>query len=115
MFSGDVIDSHSEFASSDNKVATTASLAIGVLHGGFIIPPWGMQLAGLRVLTDHEIFRRERRIRRARKYTTGSSIESLTALTPGDYVVHLEHGVGTVSYTHLRAHETPEHLVCRLL
>ena len=23
--------------------------------------------------------------------------------------------VGTVSYTHLRAHETPEHLVCRLL
>src|SRR5678815_5819636 len=28
-----------------------------------------------------------------------------------------EHGVGleTVSYTHLRAHETPEHLVCRLL
>src|SRR5678816_3474685 len=24
-------------------------------------------------------------------------------------------GLGTVSYTHLRAHETPEHLVCRLL
>eukprot|EP00658_Telonema_sp_P-2_P058188 TRINITY_DN46623_c0_g1_i1.p2 TRINITY_DN46623_c0_g1~~TRINITY_DN46623_c0_g1_i1.p2 ORF type:complete len:145 (-),score=38.54 TRINITY_DN46623_c0_g1_i1:91-525(-) len=24
-------------------------------------------------------------------------------------------GGGTVSYTHLRAHETPEHLVCRLL
>src|SRR5678816_4528909 len=24
-------------------------------------------------------------------------------------------GVGSVSYTHLRAHETPEHLVCRLL
>ena len=22
---------------------------------------------------------------------------------------------GSVSYTHLRAHETPEHLVCRLL
>src|SRR5674536_99100 len=25
------------------------------------------------------------------------------------------HDVGPVSYTHLRAHETPEHLVCRLL
>ena len=25
------------------------------------------------------------------------------------------HGTNTVSYTHLRAHETPEHLVCRLL
>jgi transcription-repair coupling factor (superfamily II helicase) len=72
----------------------SATLAIGVLHGGFIIPPWGYQSQGLRVLTDHEIFRRERRIRRARKYTTGTSIESLTALTPGDYVVHLEHGVG---------------------
>ena len=72
----------------------SATLAIGVLHGGFIIPPWGYQSKGLRVLTDHEIFRRERRIRRARKYTTGTSIESLTALTPGDYVVHLEHGVG---------------------
>ena len=23
--------------------------------------------------------------------------------------------IDTVSYTHLRAHETPEHLVCRLL
>eukprot|EP00658_Telonema_sp_P-2_P016758 TRINITY_DN16493_c0_g1_i1.p2 TRINITY_DN16493_c0_g1~~TRINITY_DN16493_c0_g1_i1.p2 ORF type:complete len:103 (-),score=24.57 TRINITY_DN16493_c0_g1_i1:93-401(-) len=26
-----------------------------------------------------------------------------------------EVGVKAVSYTHLRAHETPEHLVCRLL
>src|SRR5678816_3536066 len=25
------------------------------------------------------------------------------------------HNYATVSYTHLRAHETPEHLVCRLL
>ena len=73
---------------------TPAVLAIGVLHGGFIIPPWGSQSPGLRVLTDHEIFRRERRIRRARRYTTGTPIETLTALTPGDYVVHLEHGVG---------------------
>ena len=27
----------------------------------------------------------------------------------------LVRGVTPVSYTHLRAHETPEHLVCRLL
>eukprot|EP00658_Telonema_sp_P-2_P000715 TRINITY_DN10261_c0_g1_i4.p3 TRINITY_DN10261_c0_g1~~TRINITY_DN10261_c0_g1_i4.p3 ORF type:complete len:118 (-),score=47.51 TRINITY_DN10261_c0_g1_i4:95-448(-) len=27
----------------------------------------------------------------------------------------VDHWLGTVSYTHLRAHETPEHLVCRLL
>eukprot|EP00658_Telonema_sp_P-2_P009942 TRINITY_DN13712_c0_g1_i4.p1 TRINITY_DN13712_c0_g1~~TRINITY_DN13712_c0_g1_i4.p1 ORF type:complete len:214 (-),score=70.12 TRINITY_DN13712_c0_g1_i4:50-691(-) len=29
--------------------------------------------------------------------------------------LHEERDAGTVSYTHLRAHETPEHLVCRLL
>src|SRR5678815_4390498 len=29
-------------------------------------------------------------------------------------IAHI-YGIGAVSYTHLRAHETPEHLVCRLL
>ncbi len=29
-----------------------------------------------------------------RRYGSGSSLESITALKPGDYVVHLEHGVG---------------------
>ena len=30
-------------------------------------------------------------------------------------VIENAEGVLPVSYTHLRAHETPEHLVCRLL
>jgi transcription-repair coupling factor (superfamily II helicase) len=70
-----------------------AALAIGVLGGGFVIPGSGGAV-GLRVLTDHEIFRRERRIRRSRKYATGVALEAVTALKLGDYVVHLEHGVG---------------------
>jgi transcription-repair coupling factor (superfamily II helicase) len=70
-----------------------ATLAVGVLDGGFTIPPVGNE-SGLRVLTDHEIFRRERRIRRARRYAGGISLESVTALKQGDYVVHLEHGIG---------------------
>ena len=70
-----------------------AALAIGVLGGGFVIPGAGAAV-GLRVLTDHEIFRRERRIRRSRKYATGVALEAVTALKLGDYVVHLEHGVG---------------------
>jgi transcription-repair coupling factor (superfamily II helicase) len=77
----------------DDRVSP-ASLAIGVLDGGFVVPPRGGNFYGYRVLTDHEIFRRERRFRRARRYMTGTALESLTALKPGDYVVHLEHGVG---------------------
>src|SRR5438552_11616333 len=76
----------------DDRVSP-ASLAMGVRDGGFVTPPRG-EFPGYRVLTDHEIFRRERRFRRARRYATGSALESLTALKPGDYVVHLEHGVG---------------------
>ena len=64
-----------------------ATLAIGALHGGFVLP-------GLTVLTDHEIFRRARRIRRPRRYRQALSPSAAGALTPGDYVVHLEHGIG---------------------
>src|SRR5215469_434812 len=74
-------------------VGSPATLAVGVLDGGFVVPPTGPE-SGLRVLTDHEIFRRERRIRRARRYAGGISLESVTALKPGDYVVHLGHGIG---------------------
>ncbi len=73
--------------------AVSAALVVGVLDGGFTVPAQGSS-RGLRVLTDHEIFRRERRLRRARRYGTGAALETITALRPGDYVVHLEHGVG---------------------
>jgi transcription-repair coupling factor (superfamily II helicase) len=66
----------------------TADLAVAVLGGGFVIP------GALRVLTDHEIFRRERRVRRARRYASGVPLETMTALKAGDFVVHLEHGIG---------------------
>jgi transcription-repair coupling factor (superfamily II helicase) len=66
----------------------TADLAVAVLGGGFVIP------GALRVLTDHEIFRRERRLRRARRYASGVPLETMTALKAGDFVVHLEHGIG---------------------
>ncbi|MCX5763243.1 MAG: transcription-repair coupling factor, partial [Gemmatimonadetes bacterium] len=82
-----------ELLNEGKRGASTAMLAIGALGGGFIIPAVGDEL-GLRVLTDHEIFRRERRIRRARRYASGAAIEAITALKSGDFVVHLEHGVG---------------------
>jgi transcription-repair coupling factor (superfamily II helicase) len=84
-----------ELLNEDERTPSPAALAIGVLGGGFVVPPGhGPSGAGLRVLTDHEIFRRERRIRRARKYSAGTALDAAAALKPGDFVVHLEHGVG---------------------
>jgi transcription-repair coupling factor (superfamily II helicase) len=68
-----------------------AALTVGVLQSGFVIPT--ADGGGIRVLTDHEIFRRERRIRRSRRYVSGITTDTLS-LREGDYVVHLEHGVG---------------------
>ena len=64
-----------------------ATLAIGALDGGFVMP-------SLRVLTDHEIFRRARRLRRPRRYRQAAPSAATGALVEGDYVVHLEHGIG---------------------
>lgn len=64
---------------------------LGALAGGFELrcadPP-------LRVLNDHEIFRRPRRVRRSRRFRGSVALESLAQLTPGDFVVHMDHGVG---------------------
>ena len=67
--------------------AARATLAIGALDGGFVMP-------SLRVLTDHEIFRRARRLRRPRRYRQAAPSAATGALTDGDYVVHLDHGIG---------------------
>jgi transcription-repair coupling factor (superfamily II helicase) len=64
-----------------------ATLVVGALDGGFVLP-------GLRLLTDHEIFRRARRLRRPRRYREATASAATRALKPGDYVVHLEHGIG---------------------
>ncbi len=66
-------------------------IGVGSLAGGFLLscssPP-------LRLLTDHEIFRRSRRLRRSRQFRGAAALESLAQLSPGDYVVHMDHGVG---------------------
>ncbi|MFP4623307.1 MAG: transcription-repair coupling factor [Gemmatimonadota bacterium] len=72
------------------RIPPGTTLALGTLSGGFV-------LEGdrpLRVLTDHEIFRRARRVRRGRRFRGGGAIESLSQLQPGDFVVHMDHGIG---------------------
>jgi transcription-repair coupling factor (superfamily II helicase) len=76
-----------ELLEENGRRLTGATLAIGALDGGFVMPT-------LRVLTDHEIFRRARRLRRPRRYREAAPSSATGALTLGDYVVHLEHGIG---------------------
>jgi transcription-repair coupling factor (superfamily II helicase) len=76
-----------ELLEEGGRSSVNATLAIGALDGGFVMPT-------LRVFTDHEIFRRARRLRRARRYREAAPSSATGALTLGDYVVHLEHGIG---------------------
>lgn len=62
---------------------------IGVLHEGFSI-----QDCKLNLWTDHEIFNRYKRKRYAPRYSPGESIVDYENLKPGDYVVHVDHGIG---------------------
>ncbi len=75
----------------EGKVPLGVRIGVGSLRGGFSLhcsaPP-------LRVLTDHEIFRRSRRLRRSRQFRGAAALESLAQLSPGDPVVHMDHGVG---------------------
>ncbi len=68
-------------------LAGEATLAIGSLSGGFRVP-------GLLVLTDHEIFRRSRPLRRRGRLRGAATLESIASIRPGDYVVHMDHGIG---------------------
>lgn len=74
-----------------DAVPAGTTLALGSVQAGFVIesasPPH-------RILTDHEIFSRDRRLRRARRFRGAVALENLAQLRPGDFVVHLDHGIG---------------------
>ncbi len=77
----------------------TSRLELGSLEKGFSVPD-----AGLVVFTDHDIFDRYRRRRRLKFRGGGSPVASFEALTEGDYVVHIAHGIGRyVGMTHVEA------------
>ena len=80
-----------EILGGPKKIPPGAYIVVGSLAAGFVLesadPP-------LQVLTDHEIFRRSRRVRSRRRFRGEVALESLSQLSPGDYVVHMDHGVG---------------------
>ena len=65
------------------------AIEVGTLQGGFVFPE-----GRVAVYNDHEIYSRNRRQRRYRRFKDGSPIKSITALTKGDFVVHVDHGIG---------------------
>jgi transcription-repair coupling factor (superfamily II helicase) len=65
------------------------TIGVGTLRQGFVFPD-----AKLRVLTDHEIFGRYRRRPRYPRFRGEGPIPSYRVLNPGDFVVHVNHGIG---------------------
>jgi transcription-repair coupling factor (superfamily II helicase) len=80
-----------EILSPQGRRIPGGTLAIGSLETGFRLP---RAEPPLNVLTDHEIFRRTRRIRANRSFRGAVALEGLSQLNPGDYVVHMDHGIG---------------------
>lgn len=62
---------------------------IGVLHEGFSLTDCHLNL-----WTDHEIFNRYKSRRYTPRYAPGETIVDYEDLKPGDYVVHIDHGIG---------------------
>ncbi|MCX7015393.1 MAG: transcription-repair coupling factor, partial [Candidatus Sumerlaeota bacterium] len=64
-------------------------LVVGTLHSGFIFPE--IELA---ILTDREMFGRYKRRRVYRTAAKGRPIAAPSEIHRGDFVVHVEHGIG---------------------
>lgn len=78
-------DSHFEEYNSDNPV----NILIAPLNGGFEI-----ESLKIFVLTDHEIFGKTYRKKKQFKKKSSEPIVSFLELRQGDYVVHVNHGIG---------------------
>ncbi|MEX0770792.1 MAG: transcription-repair coupling factor [Balneolaceae bacterium] len=66
-------------------------LGVFTLHEGFVLPE-----QKLSVLTDHQIFNRYHRpkLTKKKKYKGGISFKELRDLNVGDFVVHVDYGIG---------------------
>jgi transcription-repair coupling factor (superfamily II helicase) len=69
----------------DSRLRTT----IGRLRGGFSVPD-----QRLAILSGKELFGRHYWRRPRRRFSSGAPIYALEDLRKGDYVVHVEHGIG---------------------
>ena len=71
------------------------TFGLGALSRGFVF-----SAAKVAILNDHEIFSRQKNRYRYRRFRAAKPIGSFDAMQRGDYVVHVDHGIGR--YTGLR-------------
>jgi transcription-repair coupling factor (superfamily II helicase) len=87
--SSDMSDSSDPSDPSEGQDARPLLLWRGNLGGGFV---WDAQRFAL--ITDAELFERNRLRLPPRRFNEGIPITSIMDLQPGDYVVHIHHGIG---------------------
>jgi len=91
-----LLEEHDVFALETSAIASTPSLGRGALTmiNGSLPHGWtvGEEGAGLTLLTDAEVFGFSKQ-RRAPPRKGASRAAFLADLTPGEYVVHIEHGI----------------------
>ncbi len=63
--------------------------SIGVFQKGFVLED-----VKLAIYTDHEIFSRYKRKRRHARFSKEEALIDYESLKPGDYIVHIDHGIG---------------------
>ncbi len=61
----------------------------GMLESGFQLPA-----DGITVLTDEDLFGRQRRPARRTRVSRARALTALAEASPGDYMVHVDHGIG---------------------
>jgi transcription-repair coupling factor (superfamily II helicase) len=91
----------------ENKVEFTSLLLS--LHEGFID-----QDLRLACYTDHQIFDRYHRFRLKKKHSRSEAmtLKELSSLKPGDYVTHIDHGVGRFAgLEHIEVNGKPQEAV----
>ena len=94
-------DGYKIFIQSDNKsqskrmkdilgdLTDDIHFSIGVFQKGFILPK-----EKIAIYTDHEIFDRYKKKKYSSKYAQENAIVDFESLKPGDFIVHVEYGIG---------------------
>jgi transcription-repair coupling factor (superfamily II helicase) len=97
-----VCDSHAQLNRllellSDEVRDLRLDLKVDSLHEGFVLPE-----AGIAVYTDHQIFDRYHRptSRKQKKTYGGLTLRDVQNLAPGDFVVHVDYGIGRFAGLH---------------